>query len=138
MARNKLPQLAGWTRIKGSARRYKDPSGNIVSRRKYEDARYKQVGWDSWHDYQKIKKSDEWLRLEGIYVEKKELKGRRQVGPTSAFASKYLALRHARRSHAPDLHDPDGPLNDWLVEVGVKVDGAAWDITSDPSVTAQK
>lgn len=134
----RIPVLPGFSRIKGdSARRYKDPSGQTISRREYENIRLRKEGWESWSDYQQTKKSDDWLRFEGIYADKKGLK-RNQIGPTSDFAKRYIDAfkRKGRKDEPEDLYDPDGPLADFLVLTGHRQPDDYWEVGETP--TAEK
>lgn len=142
MAR-KNPLLPGYKALGGSARKYRTPSGETISRREYENRRLQGYGWKSWGEYQKAKRSDDWLRLEGIYTRAREIK-RSTIGPTSEFALKSLATMRARdkvrnatskkkiMQAEDELYDAEGPLADWLVYVGVRQPEDYWDVGDTP------
>lgn len=44
---------AGWTRLPGSAERYRSPSGEVVSRRQYDNARYQDAGFRNRADFER-------------------------------------------------------------------------------------
>ena len=43
----------GWTKLPGSSERYRSPSGKIVSRRQYDNARYADAGWRNRADFER-------------------------------------------------------------------------------------
>jgi len=122
------PVLPGYKALGGSSRNYLTPTGEKISRRKYEDIRLRQFGWDSWADYQKAKKNDdEWLRDVGTLASEQGKK-RSDFGPTSEYAQKWLVMRNARRDGGDDLYDPDGPLADYLVYTGKRQPDDWWTV----------
>lgn len=131
MAR-KIPVLPGYTYLGGSARRYRDPEGNEISRRQYEDERLRRIGWKNWTDYQNTKRrNDQWIRDQGIYTRKQGIK-KRDVGPDSEFARAYLA---ARKDKGKDRYRHDGPLHDYLVLVGLRKEDDYWDVGDTPTLS---
>lgn len=43
----------GWTKLPGASERYRSPSGEIVSRRQYDNARYIDAGWRNRADFER-------------------------------------------------------------------------------------
>lgn len=137
--------LRGWKRSPGKAERYTPPpaererlraagrlrSDGTVSRRQYENYRAQKAGWRSWSDYQRERKSDDYNRLLNIGVENRGLT-RRDIGVESEFSKLVVDVRRARADNAADLYDPDGPLADLLVYVGLRQLDDHWDVGDTP------
>ena len=81
--------LSGYTKLPGSARRYRTPSGEIISRRQYENIKFEKQGWRSWGEYQREAKSEEYRRFARQY---RKHTGKR---PDTEFKEQY---RKAKRS----------------------------------------
>lgn len=137
--------LGDWKRVRGSAERYRPPPGRIselrnagkvradgtVSRRTYENERAKRAGWRNWSDYQRTRKSDDYNRLLNVGIANRGL-GRKDIGVESGFSKLLLGVRRARRDNSADLFDPDGPLADLLVYVGLRQPDDYWFVGETP------
>ena len=126
--------LPGWTRIGGSAERYRSPAGENVSRRQYENARAQNAGWKSWSQYQTWAKSDDSRRWLRIALDNGVVQSRRDVGVESEYAQYARDVETARANNDADaLRDPDGPLADYLVYLGLRDSGDDWDMNDTDS-----
>lgn len=137
--------LPGWKRTPGKSERYVPParererlaasgklrSDGTVSRRQYENYRAQKAGWSSWSDYQRTRKSDDYNRLLNIGIANRGL-SRRDIGVESDFSRLSNEVRQARADNAADLYDPDGPLADLLVYVGLRQPDDYWDVGDTP------
>lgn len=127
--------LDDWVKLPGRSERYKNRrTGKIISRRQYENLRAKSLGWGSWSEYQREARSDDWLRWRGIAAFKQGKKPK-QLGMTSEFSSRFLKLKRARNGGvhvAPNLYDPDGPLAEFLVYLGLRQPDNEWIVGETP------
>lgn len=127
--------LPGWKRLGGSAERYRNPSGEVVSRRQYENERARRAGWRNWSDYQRERKSDDYNRWLNIAIDKQGLT-RKDIGMASDFSRQYLSVQLARRTGDDDaLRDPEGTLANFLVYLGLRQPGDWWDVGDTPGET---
>lgn len=122
-----MATLPGWQRLGGSAERFRDPAGRVVSRRQYENVRARGAGWRSWSEYQRTRKSPQFKRA----IRDAELT-RREVGPTAPISRKWNKVLEARANDAPNLYDPDGPLADYLIYIGRRQKDDWWDVGDTP------
>lgn len=130
-----MASLPGWKRLGGSAERYRNPAGEVVSRRQYENARAQRAGWRNWSDYQRTRKSDDYNRWLNRAIDEKGLT-RRDIGVDSEFSQRYLTLQLARDTmDESDLKSPDGPLADYLVWIGLRDADDWWDVGDTPGQT---
>lgn len=125
--------LPGWTKLGGSAQRYRTPEGREVSRRQYENVRAQQAGWKNWSQYQRTRRKDDnylkwWGRAKGAGT----VPMNQKASPVSEFSKKYLAVQKARAGNDPDLYDPDGPLADLLIYTGDREPDWEWDVGDTP------
>lgn len=128
-----MATLPGWTRLGGSAERFRNPEGRVVSRRQYENERAKQAGWSSWSEYQRTRKTPQFQRAIKDAIDKGAIRTRRDVGPTADISRKWNDVLEARRNDAPNLYDPDGPLADYLIYIGRRQPDDWWDVGDTPS-----
>lgn len=139
--------LPGWRRAPGTGRRerYINPAGEEVSRRQYENARAQSAGWRNWSDYQRARKSDDYLRWIGRTSGEAGVSPSQLAGPESEFSQNYLTVSMLRQRQAgliegePDwevaerrLTDPDGPLAQLLVDAGLRPPDADYDVGQTP------
>lgn len=128
-----MAPLPGWKRLGGSAERYRAPSGEVVSRRQYENVRARQSGWRSWSEYQRTRKSPQFKRAVEDAIAKGTVTHKRDVGPNAPISQKWNAVLKARADDAPNLYDPDGPLADYLIYIGRREPDDWWDVGDTPS-----
>lgn len=130
--------LDDWQRLPGTAQRYKNKrTGKTISRRQYENIRARSVGWRNWSEYQREAATDDWIRWRGIVARRNDLsyQNPKVSGMGSEFSEHYLKLKRARNGGHPDLsilYDPDGPLAEWLVYLGLRQPDADWDVGESP------
>src|SRR3954452_812634 len=125
-----MSPLAGFRRIPGKAERYRPPPDwdgptgphGTISRRQYENYRVGLVGWNSWSEFQRDSRTDDYLRWRGEFAEKRkgELTYR---GPRSDFAEAWLDAKRSNWSK-----NPDGPFADLLVLTGHREAEWEWDV----------
>jgi hypothetical protein len=127
--------LDEWEKLPGRKERYRNKrTGKTISRRQYENLKARAVGWSSWSEYQREARHDDWMRFRGIAAHQQKLKPKR-LGMTSEFSQKYLVMKRARNGGihvAPDLYDPDGPLAEFLVYMGLRKPDAEWNVGDTP------
>lgn len=127
--------LDEWEKLSGKSERYRNrKTGRIISRRQFENLRAKAVGWRSWSEYQRESRKDDWYRWRGIAAHKQGKKPR-SLGMTSEFSANYVKLKRARNGGihvAPDLYDPDGPLAEFLVYLGLRKPDDEWMVGETP------
>jgi hypothetical protein len=132
--------LEDYVRLPGTAQRYKNKrTGKVISRRQYENLRARSLGWDSWSEYQREAKKPDWIRWVGIEARREGLSATKkgnfyypQFGMASRFAQNYIPLKRARDRDSSILYDPEGPLADWLVYLGLRQPDADWDVGETP------
>lgn len=140
--------LPGYKRLPGSARRYQTPTGETISRRQYENRVFSSAGWESWSEYQRTARSDEFRRFAKSYA--REQKGKpwfRQRGgkesyasyqargkvprgmlePDSEFSQAYLAAKQSGFST-----EVGGPFDRFLKMTGLRDPDATYDVGDSP------
>lgn len=136
-----MAALPGWTRLGGRAERYRNPQGEEVSRRQYENARARAAGWANWSEYQRTRKSDDYNRWLNKAIDEQGLT-RRDIGVSSDFSRHYLDVKSARAyardtGDESDLRDPNGTLADFLVYIGARDAEDWWDVGDTPGETGK-
>lgn len=128
--------LAEWEKLPGKKERYRHKrTGKIISRRQYENLKARAIGWGSWSEYQRESRKDDWIRWRGIAAHKAGKKPKAFATMSSEFSQRYLTLKRARNGGtyvAPDLYDPDGPLAEFLVYLGLRKPDAEWIVGETP------
>ena len=121
-----VAHLPGYTKLPGKAERYKTPSGETISRRQYENKRFRQVGWRSWSEYQREARKPQFRR----WVEKASstLGPKRQLkSPQSEFSRMYIEAKRTDWKH-----DADGPFSDFLKWLGIRDEQADYPVGDTP------
>lgn len=132
MARG-LPDIPGYQRVKGdSARRVRTPDGNLISRRHYEDLRFKAAGWRSWRDYQNEMLDDSYVRWLSNAIVKGRGTERELRAAGSEFNRKFLKTRKARFDRTKRGRSPSGPFADFLIYTGDRDEADDWDVGDSP------
>lgn len=125
-----LPDLPGYERLRGdSARRVVDTStGEILSRREYENRRFEAAGWESWRDYQNRAKDPAYMRwsLEAASEQKKTVRDIRHSD--SEFNRLFLQARDAKFDRTAKGKNPRGPFAKLLVYAGLRQEGETRDV----------
>lgn len=119
----------GWTRLAGTAERYLSPSGEEVSRRQYDNARFEELGYSSRSEYERRYEDstyqwafDEYARNYGLL----EARGADRAGGELAE----LLHEAQRTGWGKGDRSADGPMAKLLVELG-KRDPAATYLVGD-------
>jgi hypothetical protein len=120
-----------WIKLPGRSERYKRGS-KVISRRQYENLKAKLVGWRSWSEYQREARTDDWIRFRGIAAFSAGKKPKAYAGLTSDFAQRMLGVKRAREDDASNTYDPDGPLAELLVFLGLRKPDAEWNVGDTP------
>lgn len=127
--------VADYVKLPGKKERYRNKrTGKTISRRQYENLRAREAGWGSWSEYQREARTDDWLRWRGIAAHEAGVKPKK-LGMRSEFSKKYLKMKVARNGGvhvAPDLYDPDGPLAEFLVYLGLRKPDDEWMVGDTP------
>lgn len=128
-----LPDLPGYQRVKGDPRRrVETPDGHLISRRHYEDLRFKAAGWRSYRDYQNEMLDDSYVRwLSNAIVNGKGTE-RELRSSTSEFNRKFLATRRAKFDRTKRGRSPKGPFADFLIYTGDRDEGDTHDVGDSP------
>ena len=119
-----MAPLPGFHKLPGSSERYiRLSDGEEISRRQYENERFKQAGWDSWSEYQRHAREEQFQRW--VVAERQEHGGswREIVSPNSRFSRDYAAALHSgwsKKAH--------GPFAKLLENLGLRTHGANWDV----------
>lgn len=119
--------LPGYKRIPGKASRYRTPDGGEISRRQYENIRFRKAGWGSWSEYQRTAKTKEYRRFVTAAADEKGVSPRTLKNPESDFNQLYL---EAKRDDWKN--DPEGPFADFLVFIGVRAPDADYNVGETP------
>lgn len=142
MAAKKPLKLKGYTALGGSSRKYRTPTGKIISRREYDNRRLKKEGW-------KNRSEAERFRTGRLYTEKRdklERAGRkpRELDIFSDWAAFvrdvdwekvdeiWDTVQAERESGEPRI-DPDGPLAEVLTLEGMRFPEWEWAVGDTPS-----
>lgn len=122
-----------WVKLPGRSERYKHVrTGKIISRRQYENLKARVLGWWSWSEYQREARSDDWLRFRGIAAFRNDTKPRAYAGMASPFSQRMLGVKRAREEHPDNMYDPDGPLAELLVFLGLRKPDMEWNVGDTP------
>lgn len=116
--------LPGWKRV---GNRYIDPDGSEVSRRSYDNARYREAGWSSKSQYDRVRKSPEYERMRGDFASKQGV-SKRILGPTSDFAARFNRFMELKELDEWEFRDPEGEAAEFLVDLGDREDDWEWEV----------
>lgn len=119
---------AGWTKLSGTAERYLSPSGEVVSRRQYDNARAKAEGWENRSQYERRYEDPTYLWAFRQYQRNRKLTlgqaraSDRMGGPLN---KKLRAAQSTDWGKTKEGRQPRGPMSTLLVDMGLR----------DPSAT---
>lgn len=122
---------AEWVKLPGRSERYKRGT-KIISRRQFENLKAKRLGWKSWSEYQRNARTDDWIRFRGIAAFSAGKKPRAYAGLASPFSQRMLKVKRGREDDAGNMYDPDGPLAELLVFLGLRRPDAEWNVGDTP------
>lgn len=113
-----MPGLRGYSPLGGSSRRYRTPSGQIISRREYDNRRAKAVGFRNRYELERLRQSRVGRKWGMDIIEQGHRPTFQDWGDINEIRDRRRALQSAypdmerRRSDAldPELSAPDGPL----------------------------
>lgn len=144
-------ELAGYTRLPGSARRYRTPRGEVISRRQYDNLRARQAGFESRSEIERFRQSSagrrwrfklrshdpsargDWQTMHAAY----EVERRRQRLPTHLTTDRWgKPVEYTRDEDDPELVAAGGPLDELLVALGHRDPGASWNVGETNAVAA--
>lgn len=120
-----------WIKLPGKSERYKR-AGKVISRRQYENLKARAVGFKNVSEFQRMARTDDFIRFRGIAAFSAKRSARRYAGLTSPFTQRMLKVKRSRESERKDLYDPDGPLAELLVWLGLRKPDAEWNVGDTP------
>jgi hypothetical protein len=133
-----LPDLPGYERIRGdSARRVRTPSGETISRREYENRRFRRGGYASWREFQTQRDTSSYRRFiaRAVKETKEPRSALRSAG--SDFNLLYLtALREGMGDETPG--EIKQAFRDLLVYLGWRKESDPWNIGDTPKRNERK
>lgn len=126
--------LRGYRRLPGSARRYRTPSGEIISRHEYDKRRAQEAGWKSTSEMRRFRQSNDWhaWRFKMRAHDRQQDTGYSGDLMISAYRVQQLRAQGLDDT-APELSDPDGPLAAILVGMGHRDESWDWAVGDTPS-----
>src|SRR4051812_29143537 len=109
----------GWEKLPGSSERYRSPSGEVVSRRQYDNARFADAGWRNRADYERRHDDPTYRHFQDIAMRTKGLSRRQVDAPDSEFARRALAARAVGYGKGRAGRGARGPMARFLVWLGM-------------------
>lgn len=121
--------LPGYSKLPGTGRRYRTPSGGTISRRQYENVRARAGGWSNWSAYQRD------VHRYRPAVEKLQAGLDYRPGPFDPVRRAMFdvvrlrdqlprdALGNRQDADSPELVQPGGPLDQYLQALGYREQG---------------
>jgi hypothetical protein len=126
--------LRGYQRLPGSARRYRTPSGDVISRRQYDNLRAQQAGWKNQAEMRRFRQSTDWHAWRFKIRANDKTQDTGYSGDLMINAYRVQQMRDAGYDDtSPELSDPDGPLAAILVAVGYRDENWDWAVGDTPS-----
>lgn len=113
----------GWTKLPGTAERYLSPSGEIVSRRQYDNERAKELGWENRAQFERRYDDPTYLWAWRRYMRENKLsiqaarRADRMGGRLSTELRKAQATGWGKTKEG---RDPHGPMAQMLVDIGLR------------------
>lgn len=114
----------GWEKLPGSSERYRSPSGEIVSRRQYDNARYTDTGWRNRADYERRHSDPTYRHFQQIAMRQLGLTRRQVESPDSEFAKRILKARAVDYGKGRRGRGAKGPMAKFLVWLKMRDPGA--------------
>lgn len=119
--------ISGYSKLPGKASRYRTPEGTTISRRQYENLRFRKAGWRNWSDYQRTAKTRDYRRWVEAAAKEHNVSARKFKNPDSHFNQLYLDARNADWDHTAD-----GSFADLLTYLGLRQPDASYDVGDTP------
>lgn len=146
MASRSPGRLDGYQPLPGTARRYRTPSGEIISRYEYDSRRLRTAGWKNRGQFERARRSQTWQKAMKLA---RQATGSVERNAMAQAMDPYMrdAYEVERRrallgydilgNRVPDrtdpwLVDPDGPLAGLLVAMGRRDIGDRWAVGDSP------
>lgn len=127
--------FAGYERLPGPARRIRTPSGEIISRRQFENRRFRAIGWKNWREFQDRFDDPmyrDFLKSAGLVT---GTPIRTLSRANDEFTRSYIRHRDTiRRRRAGAQSD----AAQWLVKIGKRPAGATYPIGDTPPKRRRK
>lgn len=120
----------GWTKLPGTAEHYRSPSGEIVSRRQYDNARYSDAGWRNRADYERRHDDPTYRHFQQIAERNLGLSRRDVERPDGEFAKRALAARNVGYGKGRAGRSARGPMARFLVYLGMRDPTATYPVGS--------
>lgn len=149
MARPNAGRLEGYEPIPGSARKYRTPTGEIISRYEYDSRRLRQAGWRNRGELERARTSGDWQKALKLL---RKTEGDEAVAGSAFAVAVGSSARDAydveRRRRAlgkdvlgnripdsadPELVSPDGPLARILARMGRRDLDDRWPVGDTPA-----
>jgi len=118
----------GWTKLQGTAERYLSPSGEVVSRRQYDNLRAQAAGWSNRSQFERRYEDKTYLwafrqyqREHGMTI--RQARSQDRMG--GELNKKLRAAQATGWGKTAAGRDPRGPMSQLLIEMGLR----------DPSAT---
>lgn len=119
-----MAPLPGYRKLPGRAERYERLSdGETISRRQYENERFRAGGWTSWSEYQRAAKTESFQRWAFIEKLRTGKTYSQIVNPMSGFSKKFIAAKHS--NFTPEAH---GAFADLLEYLELRDDDSDYDV----------
>lgn len=120
--------LPGYQRVPGSARQYRTPSGDVISRRAYEDIRVRRSGFRSWAEWQGLRRDPNYQRWldatsQRLNVPKSELRR-----AESDFNKRFLRAKKSKWNKKQGRQ-----FDKFLQYVGYRTPDMGWDVGDTPN-----
>lgn len=124
--------MAQYRPLGGSSRRYVDvDTGEIISRRQYENERARNEGFSSWSEYQGLARDQTYRRWLSLYADEHGVSENEARKITSDFNRSYT-----RAAGDGWSRDAQGSFADFLVDIGEREAEWEWDVGDTPSTGA--
>lgn len=148
-----MASLKGWEKVPGRAQ-YRNPAGEVVSRRQYDNARAREVGFSSYKQWEKLshygRKASDPSRERGRDFHRWSQQWAKQHGQKpkearrldSEFAKQFAqTMIHQKGKNKGQFKSParmskkaGGPLAKLLEGVGYRQSGAGYKVGNSPAV----
>lgn len=119
----------GWTKLPGSAERYRSPSGDVVSRRQYDNARFEGTPFQTRAQFERRHNDATYTHFIRELADQ-EGKTRKQVDRVE-HRDAQLVFRAARAKRAGNMR-PSGPLAKLLTRLGMRDPNATYNVGETP------
>lgn len=127
--------MKGYRKLPGSSRRYENIStGETISRYEYDSLRLRKLGWANRYQAEKYRSSQQWKRIRHSIKTRNPNATKLTMFDKPMIASREVYAYRKRNLDLPDnkLH-AGGPLATFLETLGVREEGAIYDVGDTPS-----